>query len=159
MATKPEPAMKLERKLEKALSARLKQQPLLAKLRIKLNTDESAKVNQDLVIKATRGEQNPSFSGIFDMSATVSLVMEQRNSVDTLPQFVAFTAALEEILCGVPAYTLAAQLSTMVSNFHCYEITVVDCDDTPQEKAHSCIWTLTAIAMPQDYDTAEKVNS
>ena len=150
----------LERKMENALAARLKQHQPLRGLRMRRTSEDSPLVNQDLVITAKRGEGNPPFSGIFDMDVTVSLSMRQRKSVDTLPMFLSLCAALEQVICGVPTYDLAAQISVCTPDFHCYEIAVNGKDDTPQEqKKYSCAWTLLAIAMPQTYANAANLQS
>lgn len=147
----------LERKMENALASRFKQQPLLAKIRMRRNSEDSAKVNQDLIIAAKRGEGNPPFSGIYNMEIACMFSMKHRKSIDTLPLFLRICAAMEEVF-DVPTYTLAAQLSLCVPDFHCYEVAVTAKDDTPEDKLHKCVWTLSAIAMPQTYANAAKLN-
>lgn len=135
----------LERKMETALRERLKQCQALAGMRIRLNSEDSAKVNGDLVLEAKRGNGNPYASGIYDMEVTATLVMEHKKTPDTLPEFLAFCAALESVF-SVPTYTLAKQLSACVPLFICYEIAVTAKDNTPVDGEHSCIWTLSTIA-------------
>lgn len=135
----------LERKMETALRERLKQCQALAGLRIRLNSEDSAKVNGDLVLEAKRGGGNPFGSGIYDMELTVTLVMEHKKEPNTLPQFLAFCAGLESVF-SVPTYTLAKQISVCAPLFICYEIAVTAKDNTPVDGEHSCIWTLSAIA-------------
>lgn len=147
-------AIDLERKTEQAIAARLKQHQPLSKLRIRCNSEDSAKVNQDLVIAAKRGDGNPQFSGIFNVEVTAELTMRHRKTVDSLPVFLGLCAAIEEVFCGVETYKLAAQISTCTPDFHCYEIEVTGKDDSPQDQKHSCVWSLNAICMPQSYSTA-----
>lgn len=135
----------LERKMESALRERLKQCQALAQLRIQLNSEDSPKVNGDLVLKATRGEGNPFGSGIYEMEITATLDMKHRKTPTTLTEFLAFCAALESVF-SVPTYVLAKQISKCASLFICYEIAVTAKDNTPADKEHSCIWTLSAIA-------------
>lgn len=162
--------MTLERKFESALANRLKQNPLLNRIRIRHNSEESAKVNQDLVITAKRGPQNPPFSGIFEVEATITLLMGYRKTVDTLPSFLAILKAIEDVLTnnkvesttfGVLIGELAAQLSLLTPDFHCYEVAISGKDDTPDttNKKHSCIWSITGIAMSQSYLTASQLQT
>ena len=146
----------LERKLENALAVRLKQQTALAKLRMRRTSEDSPKINQDLIISAKRGEGNPPFSGIYDMEVTCTFTMLHRKSVDTLPLFLRMCAAMEEVF-SVGTYPLAAQLSLCAEFFYCYEIAVTGKDDTPEEKKHKCMWTLSAIAMSQSYANAAAI--
>lgn len=146
----------LERKTEDALAARLKQQPTLAKLRMRRTAEDSPKVNFDLVISAKRGEGNPPFSGIYNMDMSVTFSALHRKTVDTLPLFLRMCAAMEEVF-NVETYTLARQLSSTVPDFHCYEIAVTGKDDSPEDRMHKCVWTLSGIAMTQSYDNAVKL--
>lgn len=147
----------LERKTENALAARLKQQPLLAKVRMRRTSEDSPKVNQDLILTAKRGEGNPPYSGIYNMEVACTFSMKHRKSVDTLPLFLRVCAAMEEVF-NTPTYTLAAQLSLATPDFHCYEVAVTGKDDAPEDGRHKCVWTLSCIAMPQSYATATAVN-
>ncbi len=155
----------LERKTEKAFVARLKQNPVLAKLRFRHNAEDSAKVNQDLVLVAKRGEGNPMFSGIYDVEVTIALSMKYRKTADTLPTFLRLCAGVEEVLNvttienvgGVPQQKLAAQLSLSAPDFHCYQIALSGKDDTPEDRMHKCTWTLSIVAMSQSYATAENL--
>jgi len=152
----------LERKTEKALAARFKQQPLLAKLRMRMNSEDSSKINQDLVISAKRGDGNPPYSGIYNMDVTCTYTMKHRRSIDTLPLFLRVCAAMEEVfnvtaidmVGGVPTQRIAVQLSSCVPNFHCYEVAVSGKDDTPEDMKHKCEWSLSLIAMSQSYANA-----
>lgn len=146
-------AIDLERKMEEALAARLKQQSKLARKRIRRNSEDSPKVNQDLIVAAKRGEGNPPFSGIYNLEITLTFSMRHRKTVDTLPEFLATCAAIEEVL-SVHTYTLALQISRCGSGFYCYEIAVTGKDDAPEDYKHKCVWTLSAIAMPLTYDDA-----
>lgn len=148
----------LERKMENALAVRFKQHPLLAKLRMRRTSEDSPKVNQDLILVAKRGNGNPPFSGIYDMEITCTYSMKHRKTVDTLPFFLRVCAAMEEVF-GVETYTLARQLSLCVADFHCYEVAVTGKDDTPEEKKHKCVWALSSIAMTQSYANAVKLQS
>lgn len=148
----------LERKMENALAARFKQHAALKKLRMRRTSEDSPKVNQDLVITAKRAQGNPPFSGIYDMEISCSYSMRHRKSIDTLPLFLRICAAMEEVF-GVQTYTLAKQLSLCVPDFHCYEVAVTGKDDTPEDKKHKCVWSLSAIAMTQSYVTASKLQS
>ena len=150
--------MDLERKLGNALATRFKQNPLLARVRMRVTSENSPLVNGDLVIVSKRGEGNPPYSGIYNMDVTCTYTLKHRKSVDTLAQFLKVCEAMEQVF-GVATYTLAAQLSLCVENFHCYEVAVTGKDDTPEEKAHKCVWTLSAIAMSQAYATASKLQS
>lgn len=158
----------LERKFEIALINRLQQHQPLKKIRIRRNSEESAKVNEDVVIFAKRGIQNPSFSGIFEIEVTITLVMRNRKTVNTLPAFLNLLKAIEEVLTitgnesttfGVLIGKLAAQLSLSTLNFHCYEVAITGKDDSPQDQKHSCIWTLSALAMAQSYLTASQLQT
>lgn len=157
----------LERKTEDAFAARLKQQPALAKLRMRRTSEDSPKINQDLIITAKRGGGNPPFSGIYDMEVTCTYSMKHRKSVDTLPEFLRLCAATEEVfnvtgfemVAGVPVQKIAAQLSLCAADFHCYEVAVTGKDDTPEEKKHKCVWSLSVIAMSHSYDNAVKLQS
>lgn len=157
----------LERKVENAIAARLKQQPLLARLRMRRTSEDSAKVNQDLTICAKRGEGNPPFSGIYSMEVSCTYSMHRRNSVTTLPVFLRMCAAMEEVFNvtaidmagGVPVQRLAAQLSLSVPDFHCYEVAVTGKDDTPEDMKHKCVWTLSLVAMGQSYVNAGSIQS
>lgn len=157
----------LERKTENALVARLQQQPLLSKMRMRRTSEDSPKVNQDVVISAKRGEGNPPYSGIYNVTVEVSVTMRHRKGVDTLPQFLRTCAAMEEVfnttnidmLNGVPFQRIAAQLSLLVPNFCCYELLITAKDDTPEDKKHKCVWSLTVIAMSQSYANAVKLQS
>lgn len=151
-------AIDLERKMESALAARFKQSKPLARLRFRLTSEDSAKVNGDYVVSFKRGDGNPPFSGIYNMDGTVSLSMRHRKTVDTLPLFLERCKAIEDVL-SVHTYTLAAELSKCVPEFHCYEIAVTGKDDSPQDQKHSCIWTLTAIAMSLSYADAVALQS
>lgn len=159
-------AIDLERKSEQAFAARLKQQPLLARVRMRLNSEESAKVNQDLILAAKRGEGDPPFSGIYKVEVAVSYSMKQRRTVDTLPQFLNVCAAMEQVFNlssqmaddGLNS-VLAAQLSLAVPSFHCYEVAVTGKDDTPEDNKHKCLWTLSIVAMSQNYANALAVNT
>lgn len=148
----------LERKTENAFAARLRQHPLLAKIRMRRTSEDSPLVNSDFVITAKRGNGNPPFSGIYDMAVTVTFTLKHRKTVDTLAVFLRLCAAMEEVF-SVSTYTLAAQISLCVPDFHCYEVAVTDKDDTPEDKKHKCVWSLSAIAMPQSYATAAKLQS
>jgi len=157
----------LERKTEDALAARLKQQPLLAKLRVRRTSEDSAKINQDLVISAKRGEGNPQYSGIYNMDVTCTLAMKHRRTVDTLPTFLRLCAAMEEVINvtafdqngGAPVQRIAAQLSSCVADFHCYQVAVTGKDDTPEDMQHICTWTLSLIAMGQTYANAASIQA
>lgn len=151
-------ATKLERKFEQALAVRLKQNQLLAKVRMRHTSEDSAKVNQDLVIVAKRGNGNPPFSGIYDLEVTVTFTMRYRKALTTLPEFLNLCEAMEQVF-NVATYKLARELSLLVPDFHCYEIAVVGNDDTPEDDRHKCVWSLTAIAMGQSYDNAVKLQS
>jgi hypothetical protein len=153
------PGIDLERKTENAIAERLKQHQPLSKLRFRRTSEDSARVNQDLIISAKRGEGDPPFSGVYRMEITVSLTMRHRKTVDTLPQFLALCFAMEQILCGVSTYELAQQISFGIPDFHCYEIAVTGKDDSPQEGKHSCVWSLYALAMGQSYATAASLQS
>lgn len=148
----------LERKFENALAARFKQQSALARLRMRRTSEDSPKVNQDLIIAVKRGDGNPPFSGIYNMEVTCTYSMKHRKAVDTLPFFLRICAAMEEVF-NVSTYTLAAQLSLCAADFHCYEVAVTGKDDTPEDKKHKCVWSLSAIAMPQSYATAAKLQT
>ena len=160
-------AIDLERKTENALAARLKQQPLLAKLRMRRTSEDSPKVNQDLVITAKRGEGNPPYSGIYNMEVTCTLTMKHRKSVDTLPQFLRLCEAMEQVFNvtafdqngGAPVQVIAKQLSSCAENFHCYELAVTGKDDTPEDMKHKCTWALSLIAMSQSYANAASIQS
>lgn len=147
----------LERKTENALAVRFKQQPALSKLRMRRTSEDSPKINQDLVITAKRGQGNPPFSGIYDMEVTCTYSMRHRKTIDTLAIFLRVCAAMEEVF-DTETYTLAKQLSLCVPNFHCYEVAITAKDDTPEEKKHKCVWSLSAIAMPQSFANAVKLN-
>lgn len=157
----------LERKTENALAVRFKQQPLLNKLRMRRTSEDSPKVNQDLVISAKRGEGDPPFSGIYKMEVTCELTMKYRKTLDTLPTFLRLCAALEEVfnvtafdmVGSVPVQRIAAQLSLCAPDFHCYEVAVTGKDDTPEDMKHKCIWSLSLIAMAQSYANAENIQS
>lgn len=157
----------LERKTENALAARLKQQPLLSKLRMRRTSEDSAKVNQDLVITAKRGDGNPPYSGIYNMEVACTLTMKHRKSVDTLPTFLRLCAAMEEVFnvtafdqnSGAPVQRIAAQLSSCAADFHCYEVAVTGKDDTPEDMKHKCTWSLSVIAMGQSYANASAIQS
>ncbi len=152
----------LERKTEDAFAARLRQNPVLAKLRFRRTTEDSPKVNQDLVIVAKRGEGNPPYSGIYNVEVSVTLTMRHRKTVDTLPTFLRLCAGMEEVFNvteiemveGVPRQKLAYQLSLSAPNFHCYEVAVTGKDDAPEDRKHKCAWTLNILAMSQSYATA-----
>lgn len=148
----------LERKLENALAARFKQQPALAKLRMRRTSEDSPKVNQDLIIAAKREDGNPPFSGIYNMVVTCTYSMKHRKAVDTLPFFLRICAAMEEVF-NVSTYTLAAQLSLCAADFHCYEVAVTGKDDTPEDMKHKCTWSLSLIAMGQTYANAASIQS
>lgn len=150
----------LERKLENAVATRLKHHDLLAKLRMRRNSEDSPRVNQDLVLSAKRGQQSPPFSGIYEMEVTLTLSMRHRRTVDTLPAFLATLKAIEEVISfsevetetfGQPITGLAAQLSLCVPDFHCYEFAVSGKDDAPVDNKHNCIWTATAVCAAQSY--------
>lgn len=147
----------LERKMENALAVRFKQHKPLAKLRFRKTSEDSPKVNSDCVISFKRGEGNPMFSGIYNMEGTITLSMRHRKTVDTLPLFVGLCKSLEEVIADVHTYVLARELSNCVPDFHCYEIAVTGKDDAPVEQKHSCIWSLSAIAMGQSYATAAQL--
>lgn len=157
----------LERKTEDAFSVRLKQQPSLSKLRMRRTSEDSPKVNQDLVIVAKRGEANPPFSGIYNIDVTLTLTMRHKKSVDTLPQFLRSCAAMEEVfnvtgienVNGVPVQRIASQLSLCAVDFHCYELSVTGKDDSPEDMKHKCVWSLSVLAMSQSYDNAVKLQS
>lgn len=154
----------LERKMENALAARLKQEATLARVRMRRTSEDSAKVNQDLILTAKRGEGNPPYSGIYNLDLTAQISLKHRRSVDTLPQFLRLCAAMEEVFNLSTQFdglqqVLAAQLSRLVPDFHCYEILVTGKDDTPEDNKHKCVWTLSAIAMCQSYANAVAVNS
>lgn len=160
-------AIDLERKTENAFATRLKQQSLLAKMRMRNTSEDSPKVNQDIVITAKRGEGNPPYSGVYNVAVEITLTMKHRKGVETLPQFLRACAAMEEVFnvteidvwAGVPHYRIAAQLSSATSNFHCYELQVTGKDDTPEEKKHKCVWAITVIAMSQSYANAVKLQT
>jgi len=157
----------LERKTENALAVRLKQQPLLAKLRVKRNSEDSSKINQDLVICAKRGEGNPPYSGIYNVDVTCTYTMKHRRSIDTLPLFLRVCAAMEEVfnvtafdtVAGVTTQRIASQLSACAPDFHCYEVAVTGKDDTPEDMKHTCVWSLSLIAMSQSYANAVSLQS
>jgi len=156
----------LERKMENALAARLKQHPTLSRVRMRRNSEDSPKVNQDLILTAKRGDGNPPYSGIYNIEVTASISLKHRRSVDTLPQFLKLCAAMEQVFNlstqfnGIPGVqVLAAELSQCIPDFHCYEILVTGKDDAPEDKAHKCVWSLSAIAMPQSYANAVSVNT
>lgn len=151
-------ASDLERKMESALAARLKQHAPLAKMRFRRTSEDSAKVNEDIVISAQRREGNPPFSGVYNLEITATLSMRHRKTVDSLPQSLALCKSLEEVF-HVPTYTLAAQVSACAPDFHCYEIAIIDKDDAPQGQKHSCVWKLSAIAMAQTFANADKLNN
>lgn len=147
------------RKIEKALAARFKQHPLLAKVRFRLNSEDSPKVNGDIVIAAKQGNANPPFSGVYEMAITVTLQMLQKKTVNTLPQFLQYEKAIEEVF-DTDNFLFARQISGLVENFHCYLITSDgEKDNTPEENNHSSIWPLRAIAMNQTYAIAEKLQT
>lgn len=148
---------KLERKMEQALAARLKQNTGLARLRMRYTSEDNPKVNQDIVITSKRGDGNPPFSGIYNQEITATFTMRHRKTVETLPEFLKICAAIEEVF-NVATYKLAREISLMIPDFHCYEIAVTGSDDTPQENKHSCVWSLTAIAMGQSYANAVKIS-
>jgi len=155
----------LERKTEDALIARLKQQPLLAKLRMRRTSENSAKINQDLIICAKRGEGNPPYSGIYNVDVTCTLTMMHRRTIDTLSQFLRLCAAMEQVFNvtafdqngGAPVQVIAKQLSACAENFHCYEVAVTGKDDTPEDMKHKCTWSLSLIAMSQSYANASAI--
>ncbi len=157
----------LERKTENAFSARLKQQPLLAKIRMRRTSEDSPKVNQDLVLVAKRGGGNPPFSGVYNLEVTATLSMRHRKTVDTLPQFLALCVAIEEVFSttafdvvdGNPVQRIAYQLSQCAPDFHCYEVAVIAKDDTPEDKKHKCVWSFTIVAMCQTYANAASIQS
>lgn len=157
----------LERKTENALAARLKQQPLLARLRIRRTSEDSAKVNEDLVISAKRGEGNPPYSGIYNMEVTCMFSMKHRKSVDTLPAFLRLCATMEEVFNvtafdqngGAPVQRIATQLSSCAADFHCYEVAVTGKDDTPEDMKHKCTWSISLIAMGQTYANAASIQA
>lgn len=150
----------LERKMENALAARFKQQSALAKIRMRQTSEDSPKINQDLVITAKRAGGDPPYSGIYDMEITCTYSMKHRKSVDTLPVFLRICEAMEQVF-SVETYTLARQLSLCVPDFHCYEVAISGKDDTPdtQPPKHKCIWSLSAIAMTQSYVNASKLQT
>lgn len=152
------PEIDLERKMEGALAVRLKQHRMLAKIRMRHNAEDSPKVNLDLILVAKRGEGNPPFSGIYNMEVTASISLKHRRNVDTLTRFLTLCAAMEEVF-SVSTYALAAQLSQCIPDFHCYEIAVISKDDAPEDVKHKCVWSLSAIAMPQSYANAVKLNT
>lgn len=157
----------LERKAEIAFAARLRQHPLLAKLRMRRTTEDSPRVNQDLVIAAKRGDGNPPYSGIYNMEVSCTLTMKHRKSIDTLAQFLRLLAAMEEVFNvtqfeypgGVPVQLIALQLSSCAADFHCYEVAVSGKDDTPEDNKHKCVWSLSIIAMSQSYANAVKLQT
>lgn len=159
-------AIDLERKTEEALAARLKQQSALARIRMRRTSEDSPKVNQDLILTAKRGEGNPPFSGIYNLEASASISLKHRKTVDTLPQFLKLCAAMEEVFSLSSQQTtsglssiLATQLSLCVPDFHCYEVAVTGKDDTPEDKKHKCVWSLSMVAMSQSYANAVAVNT
>lgn len=135
----------LERKMENALATRLRQEQPLAKLRMRRTSEDSAKVNQDLILTAKRGETNPPFSQIFEMEVEVTFSLKYRKSVDTLPTFLKVCKALQDVLTQPPRL-LGSQLTVCESNFICYELVVTGKDDSPVTGKHSSVWTLAAIA-------------
>lgn len=147
----------LERKMENALAVRFKQHKPLSRLRFRFTSEDSAKVNQDCVISFKRGEGNPPYSGIYNLDGSVTITMRHRKTVDTLPLFLGLCKSLEEVIADVHTYRLAEQLGKCVPDFHCYEIVVTGKDDAPVEQKHSCIWSLSAIAMDTDYADAVKL--
>lgn len=155
----------LERKTENAFAARFKQQPTLARMRFRRNSEDSPKVNSDIILSAKRGEGNPPYSGIYNLTLEVTLTMRQRKTADTLPQFLKLCAAMEEVfnvtaidsVGGVPVQRIAVQLSSCAPDFHCYEVAVTGKDDTPEDGKHKCLWTLNVIAMSQSYGNAVKL--
>lgn len=148
----------LERKTEAAIAARLKQVSALSKLRLRKTVEDSRKINQDLIISATRGEGNPPYSGVYDLEVTVTFAMKLSLTNGTLPIFLQVCEAVESVL-NIETYQLAKEVSACINDFHCYEIAVIDKDDTPEDNMHQCTWTLTVIAMPVTFSTAEKLNS
>lgn len=160
-------AIDLERKTENAFASRLKQQPSLARMRMRRNSEDSPKVNGDFVIAAKRGEGDPPFSGIYNVTVEIMLTMRHRKTVDTLPQFLAVCAAVEDVLgittidmvAGVPVQRIASQLSSCAPDFCCYQLAVTGKDDTPEDNKHKCVWALTVIAMSQSYANAVKLQT
>lgn len=153
-------ATDLERKLESALAVQLKTHQLLRRMRVRHNSEESPKVNLDLILVAKRGVQSPPFSGVFEMEVTINLSMKYGKTVETLPAFLAKLKAIEEVITrpgldnetfGWPIGIFAAKLSLSVADFHCYEFAVTAKDDTPQDQKHNCIWTASAVCAPQSY--------
>lgn len=152
----------LERKTENAFAARLKQHPALSRMRMRNNSEDSPRVNQDIVITAKRGEGNPPYSGVYNVAVELTVTMRHRKGVDTLPKFLATCAAMEDVfnttafqvINGFSHQEIALQLSLAVPNFHCYELAVTGKDDTPEDKKHKCVWSVTVIAMSQSYATA-----
>lgn len=157
----------LERKTENALAARLKQQSLLAGMRFRRTSEDSPKVNQDIVISAKRADGNPPYSGVYNLTVEVTVTMRHRKGVDTLPQFLQTCAAMEDVfnlttidtVAGVPTQRIAEQLSLCVPDFCCYELLITAKDDTPEDKKHKCVWSLSVIAMSQSYANAVKLQS
>jgi len=160
-------AIDLERKTENAFAALLKQQPILSRIRMRRTSEDSPLVNQDLILTARRGEGNPPFSGVYNLEVTASISLKHRRSIDTLTQFLALCAAMEEVFSSSAQQVgtgnevtslLAAKLSLAVPDFHCYEVMVTGKDDTPEDKKHKCAWSLSVVAMSQSYANAVALN-
>lgn len=145
----------LERKTENAFAAQLKKLPELSKLRLRRNSEDTPKVNGDIVIAAKRGNGNPPFSGIYDLEVTITLELKHRKNVDTLPLFLRQCAALEHAIAGQTSKLLSQEISKNVQNFHCYEVQVTSKDDAPDTDTgkHRCIWVISVVAMPVGYAT------
>jgi len=135
----------LERRMENALATRIRQCQPLAKLRMRRTSEDSARVNQDLILTAKRGETNPLFSPIYEMEVEITFTLKYRKSVDTLPQFLKVCRALETVFL-TPPRELGRQLTACEENFICYELVVTGKDDSPATGKHSSVWTLAAIA-------------
>lgn len=149
----------LERKVENSFAAQFKKVAELSKLRFRRNSEDSPKVNGDMVIAAKRGNGNPPFSGIFDLEVTITLQLKHRKGVDTLPAFLRQCASLEQAITGKTSKALSAQLSLNVPSFHCYEMQVTGKDDAPDGEGakHTCIWVISVVAMSQAYATTAAI--
>lgn len=148
----------LETKTQDAFIARLGQHPALKGCNFKPHNSSTPKLNGDIIVRATRGSENPLHSGIFELAVTIELRVRLKNDNSSLPVFEKKVAAIAEVL-ETNWRRLAAELTASSTGWHCYDFTLEEKDDEPVDADHSCLWGCQVIAMPTSFKIADKLNN
>ena len=145
----------VEAKTCEAIIRLLKGRQELQNFTFRKQSSEAAIKNADVIVSAKRGAEAVLYSGVYTVTATVTLQMRVEKRGKAPDAFETAKGAISEVFQqlgtgfrGENAMTVARQLSAATSSFTCYDFVLSDVDSTPEATGHKVVWTLNLDAMP-----------